>query len=207
MSTRKGTAVFLSDVLDEAKQRMAEMQAKDRNTRATSEDATDVLATTAVLVNDLKRKRTKDYEFNWEQALSTTGDTGVKLQYTHCRLTSLLDSNPKGINSQDIEEAIEREELKTLLTHLSEPSAISVLYHMARFEEIIRDAYVDVEPCIIVQHLFVLCNDVASALKALPVQKAESREIALARLLLFASARKCLADGMDILGLTPLNQM
>ena len=45
---------------------------------------------TAVLINDMKQRRLRDYKFNWEKAVSTTGDGGVKLQYTHARLSTLL---------------------------------------------------------------------------------------------------------------------
>ena len=47
----------------------------------------------AVIVNDLKQRRTKDYKFDWHNFMKHTGDTGVKLQYTHARLTSLIDNS------------------------------------------------------------------------------------------------------------------
>ena len=50
------------------------------NTRAVSGgEATDVLAVTAVVVNDLmQRKKTAEYDFSWDAALASTG--GVRMQ-------------------------------------------------------------------------------------------------------------------------------
>ena len=59
------------------------------NTKVESEEdrfkVSDVLATTAVIINDLKQRRNKNYVFSWENALHSKGDSGIKLQYTHAR--------------------------------------------------------------------------------------------------------------------------
>ena len=92
MSTRKGTAVFLSDILDEGRELMFERMALSSNTKVENEEerllVSDILATTAVVVNDLKQRRAKNYIFSWEQALHSKGDSGIKLQYTHARFVS-----------------------------------------------------------------------------------------------------------------------
>ena len=46
----------------------------------------DKLGISAIIVQDLKEKRQRNYEFSWDRMLSFTGDTGVFLQYTHARL-------------------------------------------------------------------------------------------------------------------------
>ena len=50
------------------------------NTRALSGgEVTDVLAVSAVVVNDfMQRKKTAEYEFSWDAALASTG--GVRMQ-------------------------------------------------------------------------------------------------------------------------------
>ena len=53
----------------------------------------DVLGRSAVVVQDLKARRLKDYTFAWDRVLTHEGDTGPFLQYTHARLSSLLDLN------------------------------------------------------------------------------------------------------------------
>ena len=44
------------------------------------------------MINDLKQKTSKDYKISWGKALAHSGDTGVKLQYTYSRLTSLVEA-------------------------------------------------------------------------------------------------------------------
>ena len=46
----------------------------------------DVLAISGILVNDMRRKRTANYAFDWEQVLRQKGETGIALQYAHARL-------------------------------------------------------------------------------------------------------------------------
>ena len=207
MSTRKGTAVFLTDVLDEGMIRMREMQLQDKNTRDRSDLVTDILASSAVMVNDLKRKRTKDYDFCWKQALATTGDTGVKLQYTHSRLSSLINSVPKGIRIADVQSCLDEPKALGVHTLTEEANALGLLNQLAKFDEAVRDAYVTLEPSFIVQHLFGLCQSTSRAWKTLPVQGAASTEEAMARLALFSATKTCLSEGMQLLGLNPLSQM
>ena len=52
------------------------------------------MATTAVSCNDLKARRKDDYDFSWERALQSTGNkSGIRLQYNHARLASLIEKN------------------------------------------------------------------------------------------------------------------
>lgn len=72
MSTRKGTAVFLTDVLDEAYQRMRAKQLSSSTTKVdveSSPDTTNTLAISAVFIHDLKQRRQRDYSFVWDDAL------------------------------------------------------------------------------------------------------------------------------------------
>lgn len=68
---------------------MVERMSKSLNTKVESEDerweVSDTLSTTAVVINDLKQRRSKSYAFSWENALHSKGDSGIKLQYTHAR--------------------------------------------------------------------------------------------------------------------------
>ncbi len=63
------------------------------------------------------------------------------------------------------------------------------------------------DPSPLVRHLFDLAHSVARATRALPVLKAETPEVGVARTALFAAARAVLAEGMGILGLQVLRQM
>ncbi|XP_064089238.1 probable arginine--tRNA ligase, mitochondrial [Macrobrachium nipponense] len=198
MSTRKGTAVFLQDLLDEAQKVMKQKQEETDTTREdlqySSMDIADKIAVSCILVGDMKQRRQRDYIFSWDKVLQSRGDTGAKLQYVHCRLMNLQENC--GI-----------EFVHTVNTRfLTEPVAISLVCEIARFDEVLTETYRELEPCILVNYLFKLSGSINSALKQLQV-KSSPLEIAKARLALFVAARFTLAAGMKILGLEPLNNM
>uniref|UniRef100_A0A1B6CFH1 Probable arginine--tRNA ligase, mitochondrial n=1 Tax=Clastoptera arizonana TaxID=38151 RepID=A0A1B6CFH1_9HEMI len=184
MSTRKGQVVFMKDILDEAKERMHQKQIESPN----------ILGISAVVVNDLKQKRLKDYEFNWDIALQIDGDTGIKLQYTHCRLTSLEKNCGVSLPNHCDPKL------------LQEPEALLLIQEIARFDDILLNSFNNLEACTLVKYLFQLCNATSRALKVLKI-KHETRDIGAQRLLLFNRSKIVLYRGMKILGLQPLEEM
>ena len=85
MSTRKGTAVFLFDILNEAKERILEKMQNTSTTKVTENlpEVAEILGISAVFINDMKEKKTKNYEFSWDSALQNSGNSGIKMQYSH----------------------------------------------------------------------------------------------------------------------------
>lgn len=197
MSTRKGTMVYLSDVLDEARDMMLEQQDKSPNTKVLEEDrraVADCVGISAVIVNDLKQRRRKDYKFVWEQFLNHRGDTGVKLQYTHARLNSLIEKSGVEVDPT------------CCTSTLVEPAATDLVVLLAQWDEALADSYHQLEPCVIVQYLFSLANSTSKALKVLPV-KGSAQDVAQARTLLFHCVKITLAEGLKLLGIQPLDRM
>ncbi|KAG8444783.1 hypothetical protein GDO86_009814 [Hymenochirus boettgeri] len=88
MKTRRGEVVFLEDVLDEARSRMLQNMAMTRTSKQLEHpsDTAEKIGIAALIVQDFKGQLLSDYKFDWDQALQSTGDTGVFLQYTHARL-------------------------------------------------------------------------------------------------------------------------
>ena len=92
MSTRKGTVVFLDNILEETKDKMHEVMKKNEAKYAQIEDPekiADLVGISAVMIQDFQSKRINNYEFKWERMLSFEGDTGPYLQYAHSRLSSV----------------------------------------------------------------------------------------------------------------------
>lgn len=112
----------------------------------TSSEVADVLGVSAVIINDLKQRRQRDYEFSWDKALQVNGDTGIKLQYTHCRLNNLIEQNCN-INTISLQFSCE---------NLDEPEAYELLNEIARFPQILWQAKEQLEACILVNYLFGL---------------------------------------------------
>lgn len=92
MSTRKGTVVFLDDILENVQERMLEIMQKNKEKFAQVEDPKEVadqIGISAVMIQDMQAKRINNYEFGWDRMLSSEGDTGPYLQYAHSRLRSI----------------------------------------------------------------------------------------------------------------------
>ncbi|CAF4949584.1 unnamed protein product [Pieris macdunnoughi] len=196
MSTRQGNVVFLNDILDEAKTKMVEQQLQSKNTRPTAinEETCDILGITAVLINDLKQRRTKDYEFDWNRALQSDGDSGIKLQYLHCRLWS-LEQNSGAIIPDFCDP-----------NFLDEDIIAVVVAELAKFDNVLKRACEEKEACIIVNYLFKLSRHVNRMFNEVKV-KGSGEEQASQRLLVFYCVRKVLNTSLKILGVKPLYEM
>ena len=201
MSTRRGQLVLMSDILEEATARMLDGQERSANTRVQGEERRQVaagLGVSALVVGDLAQRRTKDYEFSWERALSAAGDTGVRLQYTHARLCSLRDKcRHLDLGATDTQCG----------ARLTEAAALELAVAVARYDEVLSSSYRQLEAHQLVGYLFQLSSAASRALQQLPVLAAADPDTAAARLQLFTAARRTLADGLRILGITPLDKI
>ncbi len=196
MSTRRGEVVFLQDILEEAQKRMLNNMESTHTTKEFEnvEKVADVLGISGIIIQDLREKRLKNYPFSWDKMLQFKGDTGLYLQYAHARLNNIktncgIDLNPK-----------------CDVSSLREDCAIRLVLHLCKFEEIVNQSFVDMEPSYITRYLFYLCRLSNSAIDQLRV-KGEDSHLAEPRLLLFHCAQTVLANGMRLLGLNPLPKL
>ncbi|NXX24134.1 SYRM protein, partial [Nicator chloris] len=196
MKTRRGEVIFLEDVLNEVRSRMLQNMASTKTTKEIQDpmETAEKLGLAALIIQDFRGLLSSDYQFSWDRALQSRGDTGVFLQYTHARLYSLEQVHGNAQLS-DVNVAC-----------LQEPDAISVLQHLLRYDEVLYRSSQDLQPKHIVSYLLTLGHLAAVAHKSLPV-KGSAPDVAQARLCLFHAARSVLANGMKLLGITPVTQM
>ncbi|XP_016100146.1 probable arginine--tRNA ligase, mitochondrial [Sinocyclocheilus grahami] len=183
MSTRRGEVVFLEDVLEEARSRMLNNMRQSSTSKELEdpEQTAERVGISALIIQDFRGPLMSDYKFDWDKVLQAHGDTGVFLQYTHARLCSLLRRHASEMHSCcDV-------------SPLVDSRSVSVLQHLLRTSVLTRFS------CVF-SHL------AASAHRELPV-KGSSAAVAQARLCLFSAVRSVLANGMRILGITPVEKM
>jgi arginyl-tRNA synthetase len=205
MSTRKGTVVFLDDLLAEVQEHMSSLLGRNPATAAMLDNGSTVaeqLALSAVVVQDLKSRRTKDYSFHWQRMLSTEGDTGTFLQYTHARLASIerkvADADPMLMA-----------ELPNLPLTMHEQVddgtelRLRLLYELSKFESVVLQACAQNEPSLLVHQLFRMARAANSAHAKLRVLD-NGRVDDVATLQLFQGARTSLGAGLQLIGLVPL---
>ncbi|NXW69452.1 SYRM protein, partial [Hirundo rustica] len=196
MKTRRGEVIFLEDVLNEVRSRMLQNMTSTKTTKEIQDpvETAEKVGLAALIIQDFRGLLSSDYQFSWDRALQSRGDTGVFLQYTHARLHSLEQMHGNA-ELTDVNVAC-----------LLEPDAISVLQHLLRYDEVLYRSSQDLQPKHIVSYLLTLSHLAAVAHKTLPV-KGSAPDVAQARLCLFHAARSVLANGMKLLGITPVTQM
>ncbi|NXS62331.1 SYRM protein, partial [Brachypteracias leptosomus] len=196
MKTRRGEVIFLEDVLNEVCSRVLQNMSSAKTTKAIEDpvETAEKVGLAALIIQDFRGLLSSDYQFSWDRALQSRGDTGMFLQYTHARLHSL-------------EQMHGNEQLTDVnVACLQEPDAISVLQHLLRYDEVLYRSSQDLQPKHIVSYLLTLSHLVAVAHRTLPV-RGSAPELAQARLCLFHATRLVLANGMKLLGITPVTQM
>jgi arginyl-tRNA synthetase len=90
MSTRKGNVVFLEDVLDEARERVAAIIEEKNPDLEDKAEVAEMLGMGAVVFFDAMNDRVKPITFTWDRVIALDGDTGPYVQYAHARIMSVL---------------------------------------------------------------------------------------------------------------------
>uniref|UniRef100_A0A4W3JA12 Probable arginine--tRNA ligase, mitochondrial n=1 Tax=Callorhinchus milii TaxID=7868 RepID=A0A4W3JA12_CALMI len=196
MKTRKGDVIFLEDILNEARSRMLKNMSASKTTKELEDpaDTAEKVGIAALIIQDFKGPLLSDYDFDWDRVLQSQGDTGVFLQYTHARLCSIQRTYENGPQAQFNPAS------------LQDPQAITLLQHLLRFDEVLYKASKDLQPKHLVNYLLMLSRLVSIAHRTLHV-KGSLPEVAQARFLLFKATCSVLANGMKLLGITPVEKM
>ncbi|KAL7424485.1 arginyl-tRNA synthetase [Cryptotrichosporon argae] len=200
MSTRKGTVVFLDDILEDATEVMHEQMKSNEAKYAQVENPKEtsaIIGSTAVKIQDMSGKRINDYTFNIKRCTSFEGDFGPFIQYSHVRLCSVQRKNPN-VTVRDIDDID--------IGVLDDPKIHEVLYHLALYPDAVAAAHKFREPSTLVTWCFRLSHLVGSAWETIKVAGAPQHE-AEARLFLFVQIRSVLASAMRMLSLTPIERM
>lgn len=126
---------------------------------------------------------------------SFEGDTGPYLQYAHARLCSIR--RRVELSDDDLKSAN--------LTLLKEDHAVNIVRMLSQWPDVLQNALKTLEPATVLTYLFKLTHVISSSYDHLKVVGSEA-EVMKARMALYDAARTTLANGMRILGLTPLER-
>jgi arginyl-tRNA synthetase len=176
-STREGTAVTLNSLLD-----------------AAEEEAAPSIALAAIKYADLSSGLQKDYTFDAERMVATTGDTGPYLQYAHARVNQILrKAEAEGISYSQI-------------TVLAEPAEHQVALLLSRFGEVVGTVGETLQPHRLCGYLYDLATALSVFYEQCPVLKSEG-EVRSSRMALCAATKKVLATGLELLGIEAPERM
>lgn len=179
---------------------LVEMKAHPDNFKEiTDPEATaDILGMSAVMVADLKGKRRNNYKFDIDAMTRLTGDTGPSLQYAHARICGI--QRRVGLQDSDLLHDVNWSLLE------NEPLAVDLVRLLAQYPDTIQQVLKTLEPVNVITYLFRVSTAVGAVYSKLRVEGA-SKEDMKARMALYDAARQVLANGMMVLGLTPLERM
>lgn len=201
MSTRKGNVVFLDTIIDETtKQMLGVMQSKKQLLvpEADLNDTAEQLGLAAIFIQDMKSKRVNNYKFEWKRMLSFEGNTGPYLQYTHSRLCAIESKCKELVSLEDCKSAN--------FSTLKKPDAINLTRLLSQYNYVLNKTMESKEPSTLVTYLFTLSHQISSCYKSMWVL-GQPKDIATAHLALYLASRQVLANGLEILGIKPIQKM
>lgn len=210
MSTRKGTVVSLADSLDSAKEFMHNVMKKNQEKYeqvADPEATADILAISAIMVQDYSGKMVNGYNFDMEKMTSFEGDTGPYLQYSHARLCSI--KRKANVSDEEL--------VKADFSLITAKEGVQLIRSLAQWPDVFLNTYKTSEPVTVLTYLFKMTHLLSSCYdaidrnnknaKTLSVMYAESPEKKVALMAMYEAARIVLNNGMQLLGLTPVERM
>ncbi len=175
--TREGKAMLLADLLDMAEERAA-----------------PEIALAAIKYADLSNGIQKDYVFDVDRMVATTGNTGPYLQYAHARVSGILrKAEAEGWASDGV-------------TVLDEPAEQALALALSRFGEVVAEVAVSLQPHRLCTYLFDTATALSTFYEQCPVLKSEG-EVRTSRLAICAATRTVLAKGLDLLGIVAPERM
>ena len=192
--TRSGDTVKLAELLEEAKQRAYDLVTEKNPTLPDSQrrDIAERVGIGAVKYADLSKSRTSDYIFDWSTMLSFDGNTAPYLLYAYARIKSILRKAPE--RSYDS------------IRSLSKPEERALCLKMLQLGEIIEAVDRDCMPNQLCNYLYELSGLFMKFYENCPILKGESSQTE-SRLALCRLTAETLQQGLELLGITPLEQM
>ncbi len=203
MSTRRGEVVFLQDVIDEAVLRAEKVIAErgeDKELRIgkISEEERKQIARAvglgAIIFNDLRTKRIKDVEFDWDRILGFEGATGPYCQNAHVRCCGIMRKNRGEITERVDYHLLTSDEEFDLIRRLGELPGV------------VTRAAEEYEPSVVAVYMLELAMAFNGFLARYRVLS-EEQNMMKARVLLTHGVKTVLAVCLKILGMEALERM
>ncbi|UYZ85126.1 arginine--tRNA ligase [Entomomonas sp. E2T0] len=195
--TRDGGVVKLIDLLNDAEQKAYDL-AKQLNPDISEQECKQIahsIGIGAVKYADLSKHRTSDYTFSFDNMLSLVGNTAPYLLYAYTRTAGVLRTANKTIEQLTGKIVLEAEQEKDLAAHLM------------LFSETLNSVASKGLPHLLCSYLYDLAKLFSTFYEECPVLKADNEQQQQSRLRLTALTGRTLKQGLELLGLVPLERM
>ncbi len=166
LSTRKGTAIKLDLLLDEAEKRALDLvqQASPDMPADQQRAVARAVGIGAVKYADLSQNPQSAVTFTWEKALAMDGNSAPYLQYAYARIASVIDKHAERFAECDW-----RKEPIVL----DAPQARRLAVRLARFGDAVLEAAEQEKPSLLADALYDLSQAYSSFYQNVPFLKAD----------------------------------
>jgi arginyl-tRNA synthetase len=195
--TRDGGTVKLIDLLDEAEER-AYTLVKDKNPQLDDQDLRTIAHSVgigAVKYADLSKNRSSDYIFNFEQMLSFEGNTAPYLLYAYTRVASVF--RKAGLEMAQVSGDFQ----------LQEDAEQALAARLVQFGEVLESVAEKGLPHLLCTYLYDVAGLFSTFYEHCPILSGDNETLKQSRLKLAALTARTLKQGMELLGLSPLERM
>jgi arginyl-tRNA synthetase len=183
-----GDSIKLSDLLDEAEERVYKVVAEKSPgmDEGTKREIARVVGLGAIKYFDLLPNRQTDYVFSWDKMLALSGNTAPYLQYAYTRIQSILRKS--GETPAGAPVVVEAE------------SELTLAKHLLNFSISVEAVANECRPNLLCNYLYELAGHFTGFYENCSVLKAEPHQRA-SRLALCALTASILKQGLEVLGI------
>jgi arginyl-tRNA synthetase len=195
MSTRKGTVVYIDDLLDEAEERALAEVRKRRGAEldeASMAAIARIVGIGAVRFNLASVQAEKGITFQWEEALDFEGASAPFVQYSHARAASIL-------RKAEAEGHAPATDAAAAAAHLTAPNELALLRVLGRFPGLVAQSAAEAKVHPVATYSIEVANAFNQFYRDSPVLQA-APEVRAARLALVVAAKHALRSSLGLLG-------
>ena len=209
MKSREGNVVDADDLINNVK-KLVEKDLKKRYklSKKELEDRSLKIALAAIKYMLLKVDIKRNMIFNPKEAISFEGDTGPYLQYSYARACSILKKagkkNKTNIKTKNKAEQNENKDLETEELGELEEKEIELVKKLSNFKEIINNSYTNLNPSVIANYSYQLCQIFNEFYHSCFVIGSEKEKF---RLMIVDSFKQVLENSLNLLGIDVLEVM
>jgi arginyl-tRNA synthetase len=201
MKSREGKVVDADDLI-EAVESLAEREIRSRNIESPlSEEEMKtrrkVIGIGAIKFYLLRVRANQDIHFDPEESISFDGFTGPYCQYAYARISGIL-RNAAELGLSDV---------NCNYSVLGNEEELMLVRHLIQFPEELEIAANELTPSRVAVHVFNIAKAFNQFYNKHQVIRAESQNLAKARLTLIKACRVALKTGLNLLGIDVLDKM
>jgi len=196
LKSRDGSPIKLIDLLNEAKDRAKKILLEKRSDldEKTLETKSELLGIASLKYADQMPGRNLDYVFTWEKLLAFDGNTAPYILNAYVRSRSIL--RKAGVNTPP-----------SYKICLEEPAEEELSRHLLRFSDAVELAASDRKPHHLCGYLFETAGLFHRFFENCPVLQAKTQSLQESRLTLTGLTGDVLRDGLNLLGISTLEEM